>query len=390
MPLPSIINIPRELLDIITDHLDKPRDILSLALTCRRLKDILIPDVLNELEYAYIVAPFEYHHLWDHLSSHPELARHVRALEITDGTKTLTLPHVFDYTLGLSPDDAGAGFIAAIISMVLHVIHSMCIMLALLLLEVIDDEKGRDALDYLILILLKFGVRRLTSRVASHRRRKSEVLDLPNLIHLTIDVGSSDKPADSATVDVWKRFLLGCPKLQSLSILHSQSNPHDSAIKSFDAILDIMHWPYLKKLSLWPSICSPSTLNNFLARHPSIQWLKISNYSGPQFPVGSFQHLLYLSGDLSAIRSIASSKPPSLRTIFYSCHIDNTFGPQVDELVGAFESMEPTLRCVELVRKGCARWGDYTDGLATRIHTRLPRLRIDLHSAFNLYPGEDE
>ncbi|KDQ55151.1 hypothetical protein JAAARDRAFT_208888 [Jaapia argillacea MUCL 33604] len=395
MSPPSITNIPRELLDIITDDIDKPRDILSLALSCRRLKDLLIPDILKKLEYATIIAPFEYHHLWDHLSSHPELACHVRVLSIAPDADPSTSPHVFDYTLGLAPDDVGAGFIAAIISTISHVVKSMCVTLASLLFGVIDDEKDRDALSgfgSLISILLKIGVYLLTCRVASHRRRNSQVLDLPNLTHLHIDAGSSGRggPVDSAAVDVWKRFLLGCPKLKCLSIFHSRFTPHNSAVESFDAILDIVHWRYLKKLDLWPSIYSSSTFNKFLARHPSIEWLDLSNYSGPQFPVGSFQHLHYLSGDLSAIRAIAPSKPPSLRTIFYLCHIDNSFGPQVDEVVRAFKSMEPTLRCVELVGQGRPFWGDYTDGLATRIHARLPRLRIDLHSSFNLYPGEDE
>ncbi|KDQ55250.1 hypothetical protein JAAARDRAFT_101724, partial [Jaapia argillacea MUCL 33604] len=70
-----ILDLPRELFDAVVDGIDDRVDVLSLALTCRHAHSSLVPDVVD---FREISAPVGYHVLWDHLASHPELARHVR------------------------------------------------------------------------------------------------------------------------------------------------------------------------------------------------------------------------------------------------------------------------------------------------------------------------
>ncbi|KDQ63961.1 hypothetical protein JAAARDRAFT_682744 [Jaapia argillacea MUCL 33604] len=76
-----LLSIPLELVHSIVDKLDKPSDILALALTCRFLKDILIPFVLN---YREIVTVWEtrYFPLWKRLAQDPSLAQNVRNLRV--------------------------------------------------------------------------------------------------------------------------------------------------------------------------------------------------------------------------------------------------------------------------------------------------------------------
>ncbi|KDQ63959.1 hypothetical protein JAAARDRAFT_97971, partial [Jaapia argillacea MUCL 33604] len=74
-----LLSIPLELVQPIVDHLEKPSHILALALTCRSLKEILIPSVLN---YREITTIWEISSLplWERMAQNPSLAQNVRSL----------------------------------------------------------------------------------------------------------------------------------------------------------------------------------------------------------------------------------------------------------------------------------------------------------------------
>lgn len=77
----SLTRQPNEILDMIAFHIDSRKDLLSLALTCQRLRDIVLP---RHLEYRFIQCRPSSEKVWRHLIAHPLLARNVRRLHIID------------------------------------------------------------------------------------------------------------------------------------------------------------------------------------------------------------------------------------------------------------------------------------------------------------------
>ena len=77
----SLLRQPTELLDDIIFQLNSKRDLLSLALTCRRMYDVIFP---RHFEYRVVRAKVSSISLWNHLIVNRSLARNVRVLEIVD------------------------------------------------------------------------------------------------------------------------------------------------------------------------------------------------------------------------------------------------------------------------------------------------------------------
>lgn len=87
----SLCTLPPELLETSLGLIDKPSDLLALALTCRLLARLVLPRHLcyRELSlYCFVNG----HLLWAHLAASPGLARNVRSLSI--GTDTRAAVHV--------------------------------------------------------------------------------------------------------------------------------------------------------------------------------------------------------------------------------------------------------------------------------------------------------
>lgn len=72
---------PTEILDAIVFHLDARRDLLNLALACKRLHGIVFP---RHYEYRVVRCKISRIAVWNHLAVHRGLARNVRRLEIMD------------------------------------------------------------------------------------------------------------------------------------------------------------------------------------------------------------------------------------------------------------------------------------------------------------------
>lgn len=77
----SIARQPTEILDNIAFYVDSKRDLLSLALTCQRMHSVIFPRHFN---YRFVKAKVSSIRVWNHLTVHRGLARHVRRLEILD------------------------------------------------------------------------------------------------------------------------------------------------------------------------------------------------------------------------------------------------------------------------------------------------------------------
>jgi hypothetical protein len=83
----SLINQPTEILDAIIFHIDSRKDLLNVALGCKRLHDIVFP---RHFEYRVIRCKVSSISVWNHLILHCSLARNVRRLEILDERSSAT------------------------------------------------------------------------------------------------------------------------------------------------------------------------------------------------------------------------------------------------------------------------------------------------------------
>jgi hypothetical protein len=78
-PIYVIYQLPVELLEGVIHQVDRPSDLLNLALTCSAFRDVILP---VHLEYRVISAAASQDDLWQHLLSRPDLARCVRRLTL--------------------------------------------------------------------------------------------------------------------------------------------------------------------------------------------------------------------------------------------------------------------------------------------------------------------
>lgn len=72
---------PTEILDAIVFHLDARRDLLNLALACKRLHGVVFP---RHYEYRVVRCKISRIAVWNHLAVHRGLARNIRRLEVMD------------------------------------------------------------------------------------------------------------------------------------------------------------------------------------------------------------------------------------------------------------------------------------------------------------------
>lgn len=77
----TITRQPTEVLDAIIFHVDSKRDLFSLALSCHRMYDVVVP---RHFAYRVIRCRVSSISVWNHLLVNRSLARNVRRLEILD------------------------------------------------------------------------------------------------------------------------------------------------------------------------------------------------------------------------------------------------------------------------------------------------------------------
>ncbi|KZV62105.1 hypothetical protein PENSPDRAFT_546311, partial [Peniophora sp. CONT] len=68
---------PLEILELIVDEVDWREDLLSLALTCARFRDIIIP---SHLSYRRVAISIFFRPFFERVVSRPDLASRVREL----------------------------------------------------------------------------------------------------------------------------------------------------------------------------------------------------------------------------------------------------------------------------------------------------------------------
>ena len=95
----GLVNQPTEILDAIIFHIDSRRDLLNVALGCKRLYDIVFP---RHFEYRVIRCKVSSINVWNHLILHRSLARNVRRLEILDERSSATTSGNFNKGRGIA------------------------------------------------------------------------------------------------------------------------------------------------------------------------------------------------------------------------------------------------------------------------------------------------
>ncbi|CAA7257438.1 unnamed protein product [Cyclocybe aegerita] len=80
-PATGLTHQPTEILDAILFHVDSRKDLLNVALGCKRLHDVVFP---RHFDYRVIRCKVSSISVWNHLIKNRSLARNVRKLEIID------------------------------------------------------------------------------------------------------------------------------------------------------------------------------------------------------------------------------------------------------------------------------------------------------------------
>lgn len=94
----TLVNQPTEILDAIIFNIDSRKDLLNVALGCKRLHDVVFP---RHFEYRLIRCKVSSISVWNHLILHRSLARNVRRLEILDERSSATTAGNFNKSRGM-------------------------------------------------------------------------------------------------------------------------------------------------------------------------------------------------------------------------------------------------------------------------------------------------
>lgn len=78
----SLASFPIELLELISSEIELRADLFAFALTCSRLRNIVIP---NHLEYRTLCVSTHHAGVWNHLLERPDLAANIRSLTLYVG-----------------------------------------------------------------------------------------------------------------------------------------------------------------------------------------------------------------------------------------------------------------------------------------------------------------
>lgn len=87
----ALTRLPTEILDAVAFCVDDKRDLLALALTCRRMYSVVFP---RHYDYRIVKCKVSSLRVWNHLIVRRGLARNVRQLEVLDERSTVpeTIP----------------------------------------------------------------------------------------------------------------------------------------------------------------------------------------------------------------------------------------------------------------------------------------------------------
>ncbi|KAF7350917.1 hypothetical protein MSAN_01653800 [Mycena sanguinolenta] len=324
----TITRQPTEILDSIAFHVDAKKDLLSLALSCQRMHDIVFP---RHMEYRHIRCKVSSLSVWNHLMVHRSLARNVRRLEILDeraASTELIIPSDIlnsDTDMDSTDDElemhgkqerfllGALGRMTNLHSFTWACNHSPIsidnVWPTLLKCHSLQEVDISDNLAF------SDGGDASDSDSSSSSKPRRQIV-LPDL--KSVAVRSTKHAYGSTKHPVLSRIggmLNHCPNLETLDIAYSQARNASSAHPTADELLLYSRFPRLTSLTLTNLRCSildaPAT---FLTIHTQLTHLRLDLGSSLRLtlPPNTLPHLreLYCNRDVAtAILSCPSDAP---------------------------------------------------------------------------------
>ncbi|GJE90104.1 F-box protein [Phanerochaete sordida] len=277
--------LPSELLDAIVGHIAAPKDLLALALVCKRMSTIVL---LHRLDYRIIRAKVSSLPLWSHLTFYRYLARNVRVLEILDerGDKRKAVPRGVPASKTApepthdTPVEYERPFISALAC--LTTLHTF----------IWSYNQPPVSVEQIWQVLLKcqtlLSIDMKDNRLFASPSEDSDgsgesVAVLPDL--KTVSLMSTTQPTDVSKapsltrVVGMLRMLSDCQRLENLTVGYSEYNDEHYESPNADDLLLLVRLSQLRSLSLINLRCSSQTgLNaaaDFLAAHANLQVLHL-------------------------------------------------------------------------------------------------------------------
>ncbi|KAJ6590168.1 hypothetical protein DFH09DRAFT_222828 [Mycena vulgaris] len=329
----TITRQPTEILDSIAFHVDSKRDLLSLALSCQRMHDIVFP---RHFQYRHIRCKVSSLSVWNHLMVHRSLARNVRRLEILDeraASTELLIPSdilASDTDMDSTDDELGMhqkqerflvgalGKMSSLASFTWACNHSPIsidnIWPTLLKCHSLQEVDISDN--------LAFSRGDVSDSESSSSGKSRRPVVLPDL--KTVAVRSTKHAYGSTKHPVLSRIggmLSHCPNLEALDISYAQVRNTPSSHPMADELLLYSRFPHLTSLALTNLRCSiadaPAT---FLSTHTQITHLRLDLGTSSRLvlPPNTLPHLreLHCNRDIAtAVLSCPSDAPRPLETL---------------------------------------------------------------------------
>ncbi|KAK7057759.1 hypothetical protein R3P38DRAFT_2842894 [Favolaschia claudopus] len=332
----TITRQPTEILDSIAFHVDAKKDLLSFALSCQRMHDIVFP---RHMEYRHIRCKVSSLSVWNHLMVHRSLARNVRRLEILDeraSSSELIIPSDIlnsDTDMDSTDDELGMHdkqerfLVGALNKMTsLHSFIWACNHSPISIDNVwptllkCHSLKEVDISDNLV--FSNGGDSTDSDSASSTPSKARRQIVLPDLKSVAVKstkhaFGSSKNPVLSRI----EGMLTHCPNLENLDIAYSQARNASNAHPTADELLLYSRFPHLTSLSLTNLRCSVADAPAiFLTTHTHLTHLHLDLGSSLRLtlPPNALPHLreLHCNRDVATtILSCPSDAPRPLETL---------------------------------------------------------------------------
>ncbi|KAH0826213.1 hypothetical protein J3R83DRAFT_5658 [Lanmaoa asiatica] len=402
---------PTEILDAIVFHVDSKRDLLALALSCRRLHAVIVP---RHYDYRVVCTKASSLGLWNHLIVNRALARNVRTLEIIDerSSKPLVLPtDIMKTETDLESSDD---------ELLLHSKQEKLLISALNKMTALQSfhwscNHSTISVDNVWATLMKCQT---LSRVtisdnlvflpyAPDKEKPSNPKSVPVLPELkTVALQATKHVFGSTKAPVLTRIsgmLTSCPNLESLDIGYEHRRGQGQRLPAADNFFLCSRWPALRSLSLSNLRCSSAhsleSASVFLAAHTNLEVLHLDlpldrSTSPIGTGIGTGPTLLLSSNALPRLRELKCGK--TIATAILNCPSDSPRPLEVlkgitlsgsdwdSPFLASLKQCGGSVRRVELVG-----WNDLDD--IKRLVECVPRLTwLDVNKYKRTHEGSEQ
>ncbi|CCM01344.1 uncharacterized protein FIBRA_03394 [Fibroporia radiculosa] len=336
---------PTEILDAIVFHLDSKRDLLALALSCRRLHTIIFP---RHYDYRDVRCKVSSLSVWNHLIVHRALARNVRRLEILDERSTEALSVPSDILVSETDLESTDDELAMHTKQERYLVSALSRMSALHSF-VWSCNHSPISIDNIWPILLRCQTLKQVGindnliftpvALAGPDSGRKRQLIMPALKMISLQstkhaYGASKNP-DMSRIS---SMLTNCPILESLDIGYTPRRNPGFFNPVMDDFLLCGRWPHLRSLSLSNLWCSPhagfDATATFLFAHSQLETLHLDISFGAGAPGGAAPRRPFMlpPNSLPRLRELRASK--EIANAVLECPCDAPGGRPLETIKG--------------------------------------------------------